>query len=198
MESPKLRLMAKAFLKDGIAVVRFDFRGCGISGGDIKDTTVSGRVTDLQAVLDHVREELGIRGSMGLIGSSMGGYVALLCFAKRTDLSTVCVWATPFNLEGLSGMRNHPDLAALGPAFYEDVKRHDLRKVVDALHHVLVLHGENDTVIPQDHGIQLFEHVSEPKAIHIFPEGDHRFSNPVHRDQAIGLSLRWFKTHAVL
>ena len=195
MLSPKLILLAGTLVKHGIATVRFDFRGCGRSGGNIRDTTVSGRVSDLVTVLGHLRGEEGLKGPFGLLGSSLGGYVALLAFAHREDLKGLCVWATPFDLADLSAMRTHPDLSALGPAFYEDIPHHVLSDLGDRLHHVLILHGENDEVIPKDHAIRLFEVVSEPKALHMFPGGDHRFSDSEHLNRAAELSLQWFNKH---
>jgi alpha-beta hydrolase superfamily lysophospholipase len=194
MQSPKLRILAEACEKNGISAVRFDFRGCGSSGGDIRESTVSGRVSDLLAVLDHIRGELGLRGPVGLVGSSLGGYVALLALAKRTDINATCVWATPFDLKLLSTTKNHPDLLVLGQVFFEDLPSQDLTEFADRLNRILILHGENDQVIPQQHAFDLYEHVSEPKTLHILSGGDHRFSDQAHLRRAVELSLRWFKT----
>ncbi len=193
MESPKFRLMADTFAREGIAALRFDFRGCGSSGGDIRDTTVSGRVADLEAVLDHVRKDLGWGGPLGLLGSSMGGYVSLLVFAKREDIGAVCVWATPFDLRGLSELGEDPDMASIGPAFYEDLQRHDLASRGPRIHHLMVLHGQRDEVVPEAHAWRIYAIASEPKELHVLPGADHRFTDPALRIQATELSLRWFQ-----
>lgn len=195
MESPKFRLLAKALSGEGINAVRFDFRGCGASEGDLRETTVSGRVGDLQAVLTHLREQVGLRGPFGLLGSSMGGYVALLTFAMRQDIEAVCVWATPFEVQALREARDHPDLSSLGQSFYDDLSNHDLASSGHMLHHVLVLHGACDKVIPQSHAFRIYARASGPKAIHIFTGGDHRFTDPAHRSRATELSLEWFQNH---
>jgi alpha-beta hydrolase superfamily lysophospholipase len=195
MESPKFRILAEALCHAGMAAVRFDFRGCGASEGDIRETTLSGRATDLEAVLQHVRGALGYQGPLGLLGSSMGGFVSLLTAARSREVRALCVWATPFDLGGLVDLRGHPDLAPLGPAFYQDLKVHDLVPLAPFLHHLLVLHGEKDEVIPQSHARRIFEMASPPKKIRIFPGGDHRFTDPVHRTEALELSVRWFQKH---
>ncbi len=126
MESPKFRILADGLCQAGMAAVRFDFRGCGASEGSIRESTVSGRVRDLEAILCNVREGLGYLGPLGLLGSSMGGYVSLIVFARRRDIRALCVWATPFDVGGLADLRDHPDLSALGPDFFADLKRRDL------------------------------------------------------------------------
>lgn len=193
MESPKFRLMADTFAREGMAALRFDFRGCGSSGGDIRDTTVSGRVEDLEAVLDHLREGLGWGGPVGLLGSSMGGYVSLLVFAKREDIKAVCVWATPFDLKGLSELREDPDMASIGPAFYEDLQYHDLASKGPRIHHVMVIHGQRDEVVPEAHAGRIYAMASEPKELHVLPHADHRFTDQALRVRATELSLRWFQ-----
>ncbi len=193
MESPKFRLMADTFAQEGMAALRFDFRGCGSSGGDIKDTTVSGRVEDLEAVLDHVRRDLGWEGPVGLLGSSMGGYVSLLVFAKRGDIGAVCVWATPFDLKGLSELRDDPDMASIGPAFYEDLQNHDLASKGRRIHHLMVIHGQRDEVVPEAHAQRIYAIASEPKDLHVLPHADHRFTDPALRIRATELSLKWFQ-----
>ncbi|MFB6205443.1 MAG: alpha/beta hydrolase family protein [Haloglomus sp.] len=57
---------------EGYHAVRFDFRGCGESDGDFVDTTLSSRIADLRAVLEHFDPE-----SVVLFGSSFGGKTAL-------------------------------------------------------------------------------------------------------------------------
>ncbi len=193
MDSPKFSLLADALSRMGMAAVRFDFRGCGQSDGEISQTTVSGRLADLQAVLDHLREGRGLRGPYGLMGSSLGGYVALLAFAARKDSSAICVWATPFDLGDLSSHSGDPDLSSLGPAFFEDLGRHDLLRVGEHVHHLLILHGERDEVVPVSHARRLYENASEPKALHILPGGDHRLVDPAHRARATELTIAWFR-----
>jgi len=197
MESPKFSLLADTFSREGFHTVRFDFRGCGSSGGNLRETTVSGRVRDLNAVLDYLRQSEGFHGPTGLLGSSMGGFVALLTFLARGDVQALCVWATPFRLDLLSSRRGHPDLDRLGPDFFEDLAVHDLRPRCGELHHLLLLHGGQDEVVPVNHGFLLYRYASPPKALEIIPQADHRFSDPEHRRQATERSLAWFRAHLI-
>jgi fermentation-respiration switch protein FrsA (DUF1100 family) len=125
----------------------------------------------------------------------MGGHVSLLAFSRREDIAAACVWATPFRLRGLENVRNHPDLSALGPGFFEDLKNHDLPSSASSLHHLLILHGERDEVIPCSQAVELYESASSPRSLKIFPGGDHRFTDPAHRNEALRRSVRWFREH---
>jgi len=125
----------------------------------------------------------------------MGGYVSLSVFLQRRDVDAVCVWATPFDLGRLIEMRNHPDLAGLKPEFFEDALDQDLSRQAGDLHHVLVIHGGEDEVVPADHAEPLFRAASEPKTLLVIPEADHRFTDPDHRFRAAEHSIQWFEKY---
>jgi pimeloyl-ACP methyl ester carboxylesterase len=65
----------------GLAVTRFDYSGHGVSGGRFEDGTISRWAEEAQAVFDTTE------GPQILIGSSMGGWMALLL--ARAHLSAV-------------------------------------------------------------------------------------------------------------
>ena len=195
MASPKFGMLSDSLCRSGMAAVRFDYHGCGDSEGDLYDTTVSGRVEDLYAVIDHVVGEHRLDGPLGLLGSSLGGYVSLLTAQKRPGIKAVCTWATPFDLKGLAEHSNHPDLDKLGPGFFEDAKKHDLGASMGGISRLLVLHGERDEIVPEAHAHKIHRSASEPKALHVIPSADHRFSDPKHRQRAADLSIEWFRRH---
>ena len=56
----------------GVAVTRFDYSGHGLSGGRFEDGTISRWLEEALAVFD------AIEGPQVLVGSSMGGWIALL------------------------------------------------------------------------------------------------------------------------
>ncbi|MEC9341486.1 MAG: alpha/beta hydrolase [Pseudomonadota bacterium] len=71
----------EAFCRDnGRAYVRFDYQGHGQSGGRFEDGTISRWRDDALAVIDRLTE-----GPQLLIGSSMGGWISLLCALARPD-----------------------------------------------------------------------------------------------------------------
>src|SRR5207247_3787580 len=69
-------LLADRLASAGISVVRFDFSYVGESEGEFADLTFRGEVEDLAGAWRFFRER--IDGPIGILGSSMGGTVALL------------------------------------------------------------------------------------------------------------------------
>ena len=68
------------------AYIRFDYSGHGESGGDFRDATIGQWLEDSLAVFAHAA-----RGPQILVGSSMGGWLALLLareWAKNTSANT--------------------------------------------------------------------------------------------------------------
>ncbi len=89
--------MGQLFSDSGIALLRFDFSGCGQSDGRIEESTLSGRVADLEAVLDFM-EDRGWHHPFGLMGSSFGGYAAILAAAQDKRVGALATLATPLFL----------------------------------------------------------------------------------------------------
>jgi pimeloyl-ACP methyl ester carboxylesterase len=71
-------VLADYLTRHGIAVLRFDDRGVGQSGGTLKSTTSADYTTDAQAALAWLRTQPGIRkNQVGLLGHSQGGTAAI-------------------------------------------------------------------------------------------------------------------------
>jgi alpha-beta hydrolase superfamily lysophospholipase len=189
--SSKYIEIGRVFAEAGIATIRFDFRGCGESEGAAAESTVSGRWGDLQQVTAHASGLLGFNGKLALLGSSLGGYLALLEASRNSLIRCVSVWSTPSHLRHLE--RRLLAAGSMSPLFFEDLRRQDLLSQIDGVERVLILHGEEDELVAPAHGEAIFAAVKEPKAIHIFPHTDHRFSQVESRRQAIALSLKWFQ-----
>jgi len=67
-------IIADYLSRQGIAVLRFDDRGAGKSGGDSKNMNAADYATDAQAALAYLRTRPDINGKqVGLIGHSEGG-----------------------------------------------------------------------------------------------------------------------------
>jgi len=81
-DSDKYVQIGEVFTQAGIAVCRFDFRGCGESQGNLAETTVAQRVADLRAVVEMMRAHPALSGRVALLGSSLGGYVALFAASR--------------------------------------------------------------------------------------------------------------------
>ena len=64
----------------GLGYVRFDYSGTGSSGGDFADGTLDRWLDEIVAIID-----LLVDGKVLLVGSSMGGWLALHAALKRPD-----------------------------------------------------------------------------------------------------------------
>jgi alpha-beta hydrolase superfamily lysophospholipase len=195
-ESDKFHDLAEVFSKNDYAVLRFDFRGCGQSDGRIEDTTISGRIEDVKAALSFVKSEIHLNGlPIGLLGSSMGGYISLHLAPYDSSVKAVVAWATPFSFEGLREVIEKNNQTPLKEAFYRDANHHNVTTPLCRTKNLLLIHGDKDEVVPLDHPQKLYRFAQEPKQLTVVPGADHTFSNPTLRNQAVTHSLNWFNRY---
>jgi len=189
-DSEKYVSIGHKFCEEGLAVLRFDFRGCGESGGLFEETSLTGRIEDLKSALDFV-EEQGYE-SIGVMGSSLGGTVAVLTAAKDKRVKALVTWATPCYLDELF----REGLLEGFEKLKQDVSKYDVIKAVKDVHcSILIVHGSLDQQVPLSHAKVLYENANQPKDIQIIEGADHRLTDPVHREKAVELTLNWFKRY---
>ncbi|WP_187328676.1 alpha/beta hydrolase family protein [Echinicola rosea] len=76
-------VLADYFTRNGIAVLRYDERGVGDSGGEFKDATTFDFADDAEAAMSHLRKFPFVNQLMvGVIGHSEGGMIAWMMAAK--------------------------------------------------------------------------------------------------------------------
>ena len=192
-DSSKYEQLAGVFAGEGFASLRFDFRGCGESGGLLQTSTVSGRWSDLRSVIDQVETFQRFNGRFGLLGSSLGGYLALLEASRNPRVRCVVAWSTPSQLDELGERLAEVAPASMSRAFQEDLSQLELLSRLRTVGRVLIIHGQKDLEVPPEHASKLFDAAQEPKALHVLEDGDHRFSTREAREQAVRLSLDWFQ-----
>lgn len=192
-DSDKFLQIANTFTPAGFTVVRFDFGGCGDSTGDIADTTVTGRLQDLKAVIQYLFSgQGGLTGPYGILGSSLGGYVGLLHAAKN-PVAALSVWSTPCELLSLINTIPKADLEKLKQDFFVDARSYDVLMAIESVKSVQIMHGGADELVPVDHAGLIYGRVQEPRDFLLLPEADHALSSVRSREQAIAASLAWFK-----
>lgn len=96
--------------REGRAMLRFDYAGTGMSGGDFEAQRLADWRDDALAMIDRV-----VEGPVVLVGSSMGGWLMLLVALAR-----------PERVAGLVGVAAAPDFTAWG--FSEEEKMTILRE----------------------------------------------------------------------
>ncbi len=89
-------VLADRLARAGVAVLRFDDRGTGGSGGSSPQATLQDRVGDVGALVDFLRSRPDIRGdAIGLIGHSEGGIVAPMVAGETDGVAFVVLLAAP-------------------------------------------------------------------------------------------------------
>ena len=89
-------VLADYLTRQGIAVLRFDDRGVGQSGGTLAGTTSADYTADAQAALAWLRAQPGIRKSqVGLVGHSQGGTAAIGAAILPAGPDFLVLLATP-------------------------------------------------------------------------------------------------------
>ena len=192
-DSDKFVALGERFSREGMALLRFDFRGCGESEGTLEQSTVTARISDLDSAIQFVWSHPDLKNRIGLLGSSLGGYVSLIKAATAKEVSAVVTWAAPFHLDGIDSKKDAEGMPSLGKAFMKDRKKHRLLPLLPRVSNCLVIHGEADELVPVDQAWEIFHHLGPNKEIHIIEGGDHRLTDPGHRQRATDLSVAWFK-----
>jgi uncharacterized protein len=190
-ESSKYVAISERFAQAGIASCRFDYHGCGDSGGNIEETTLTIRLDNLNAVVDYVLHHHGVNpDKVGIIGSSFGGTTALIKSARDERIKCTSFWATPHMLakDGNGSIDN----IYFKDDIYTDFSTYDILSESGKVSYTLVIHGEQDETVPCVEGKKIYENLQEPKRLEIIEGGDHVFSDPSHRERVISLALDWF------
>ncbi|HFA60194.1 MAG TPA: alpha/beta hydrolase, partial [Rhodospirillales bacterium] len=181
----------------GRAYLRFDYRGHGRSSGRFETFTIGGAKEDTLAVLDEL-----VEGPTVLVGSSMGGWVALLAAIARPERvrGLVLVAPAPDFTERLmwrawdaakrarlerEGMVFEPsdyeEPVPITRALIEDGRRHLLLEAatVPVRCPVHILHGQRDEAVPWELSLELAAKLETPHVtVELVKEGDHRMSEP--------------------
>jgi len=193
-DSDKYLLLGRDFPEAGLALARFDFRGSGESGGLYRDATIASRIADLEAVLERLAGHPSLDGRFGLLGSSLGGFVALWVASRHRRTMPVVTWNAPANLASLA-VSPGADVTSPGAALVAEVRAGRHVDAPDGAGHVLVVQGQADDVVPPGQAQVLFERAGEPRELCLLPGADHRLSDPFHRLEAVKRSRDWFTHH---
>lgn len=193
-DSDKYISLGEHFSRKRFALLRFDFRGCGESDGALKDSTVTARQEDLRAAVAYIERRLpSCARRLGFLGSSMGGFIALLVAPCHAAVKAVVTWAAPFSFEAVGKTVSRSTSPEIGLDFFTDAGRYRPQQFVPRVNNLLIIHGDRDTTVPVDHAHHLYRTASEPRGLKIIGGADHVFSNHRHRTRAISASLRWFQ-----
>jgi pimeloyl-ACP methyl ester carboxylesterase len=185
MEGTKALALDAFAERRGLAMLRLDYSGTGSSGGRFEDGTLAAWLEEALAAVDRLTE-----GPLVVIGSSMGGWIALHLALLRPD-----------RVQALVGIAAAPDFTDWGFADGEAAERQglalgfwrsgqsllllDQEIAVDCP--VRLLHGEPDEEVPLEVAFRLMRTLrSADVQLLTLKGGGHRLSEP----HEIGAILR--------
>jgi pimeloyl-ACP methyl ester carboxylesterase len=201
MTGSKAEAVAASGRAHGRKVVRFDYSGHGATGGDFEAGRIGRWLDEARAVVAAEAGEDFI-----LVGSSMGGWMALLLAREK-----------PAGLRGLVLVAPAPDFTEklLYPALPAEVRARvdagetidipgeygspDYRLAADFFHDgarhnlldgplrlgvpVIILQGMADTSVPHTHARRIVDRlVDDDVVLTLVKDGDHRLSRPADID----------------
>jgi pimeloyl-ACP methyl ester carboxylesterase len=202
MRGTKARVLDAWAGENGRACVRFDYSGHGESGGSFAEGTISRWLEESLAVFERF-----CQGPQIVVGSSMGGWIALLLareIARRHGVGTklgglVLIAPAPDFTEELMWKGFSPDVRKqietngqwLRPSAYGDAYPITRALIEDGRKHLLlgssiqvgcpvrILQGAQDPDVPWQHAFALTSQLpSDDVVLTLIQDGDHRLSRP--------------------
>ena len=197
MSGSKATALDELGAERGLAVTRFDYSGHGESGGRFEDGTISRWLEEAVSVF------LTTTGPQVVVGSSMGGWLALLLTravraAGEDRIKTLVLIAPAVDMteelmrksfkkkqlkmlldEGvLMQPSDYGDPYPITRGLIEDGASHlMLGRPIETGCPVVILQGGRDRDVPKEHAMRLVEHlVTDPVSFSLIPDGDHRLS----------------------
>jgi pimeloyl-ACP methyl ester carboxylesterase len=200
MRATKAEALDRWAAEAGRAYVRFDYSGHGESNGAFEEGTISRWLEDTVAVVEAFEA-----GPFVLVGSSMGGWLALLAtralrqrevargpsglvlIAPAVDFTERLMWEQ-FPTEIQASIAEHgvylrtslysPEPYPITRALIEDGRGHLLFGGTIATGcPVHILQGMQDPDVPWNHALELIEHLpGDSVSMTLIKDGDHRLS----------------------
>lgn len=93
---PIFKEISDHFVKNGIAVLRYDDRGIGCSDGSISNSTLEDFSNDVISAINFLKNSKNIdKTKIGLLGHSEGGIVGSIVASKIPEIKLLILLATP-------------------------------------------------------------------------------------------------------
>lgn len=85
------RQLALLLSKKGHHVLRFDYRGCGDSSGEIEEVSVADWMEDINTAIDELKEMADL-DQVILVGLRLGALLAGEISSQRDDIESLVIW----------------------------------------------------------------------------------------------------------
>jgi pimeloyl-ACP methyl ester carboxylesterase len=161
--------------RNGVAMLRFDYSGTGSSGGRFEEGTLALWLEEALAAIDRLTT-----GPVILVGSSMGGWLALhvaLLRPERVQALVGIAVAPDFTDWGFAGC-GEAEQKGLAPGFWQSGQQLlllDKEIAIDCP--VRLLHGERDEEVPLEVAFRTMRALrSADVQLNVLKGGGHRLS----------------------
>ena len=199
-------LLAEKICRDGFAVLIFNFRGTGDSGGNLD---ILGWTLDLQAAIDYLWNLACVdKSHLSLIGFSAGAAVSVYAASRDERVSGVAACACPAEFSLIlddnrwqSYLDRFHNIGVIRDADFPPSTEEWLdgfRQVTPGNHiagiaprPILLVHGSQDETVPVSHAHRLYETAREPKQLVIIDGAGHRLRQD---DRTTGAVRDWLKS----
>ncbi|MBC2771381.1 alpha/beta hydrolase [Rhizobium sp. AQ_MP] len=188
--------------EQGLTAIRFDYSGHGVSGGDFRKGTISRWTEEALAVIAAAGVEQVV-----LIGSSMGGWIALRVIQELRSLNqglkvaglVLIAPAPDFTSELIEPSLTEAERQSLAErGYFEEVSEYSpepniftrdlmedglknrvLTGLIETGCPVHILQGMKDPDVPYQHALKLMEFLPlDDVVLTLIRDGDHRLSRP--------------------
>ncbi|MCC5995625.1 MAG: alpha/beta fold hydrolase [Oceanicaulis sp.] len=203
--------IARRLTRHGIAVLRFDFTGLGLSEGDFANTNFSSNVEDLVRAAQWLEAEHTAPGL--LIGHSLGGAAVIAAAEKLPFVRAVAAIAAPADAdhvrhhfidqidaierEGVAEVSLAGRPFRIKKQFLDDI---DGRKLDDAASRMraalMIAHAPRDELVSIDNATRLFVAAKHPKSFLSLDDADHLLSRESHAHYAADVIAAWALRYA--
>ena len=199
-------LLAQRICQHGFVVFIFNFRGTGLSGGNID---LMGWARDLEAVIDYMSALPEVdKSHLALLGFSGGAAVSVYIAARDTRVSCVAACACPADflrlIESEKSEYYVDHFRAIG-AIRDKNFPHSTQKWIDGFRKIcpvdyvagiaprplLLIHSDDDETVPIDHARRLYEKAGEPKQLVVLSGAGHKLR---HDDRVLNTFVEWFRS----
>lgn len=198
--------LAEKICRQGLAVLIFNFRGTGASGGNLD---IMGWTRDLKAGIDYL---FGLpevdRSHLSVLGFSGGAAVSIYVASADSRVSCVVACACPAEFTSITEVDNPQSIVdhfrSIG-AIRDRNFPHSVEdwlngfRLVSPLRHIagiaprplLLVHGNRDETVEVSHAYELYDRAGEPKHIIIVDGAGHRLRQD---NRAMAIVADWLKS----
>jgi len=199
-------LLAEKICREGFAVLIFNFRGTGASGGNFD---ILGWVRDLKAVVDYLWTLPEVdKSHLSMLGYSGGAAVSIYVAVQDSRISCVAACACPAEFTFVTEVDEPPAVVdhfrSIGtirdenfpPSAEEWLNGFRLVRPIEyvagiAPRPLLLVHGSQDEMVAMSHVHRLYDRAGEPKQLKIIEGAGHALRQD---DRAITIVVGWLKS----